>query len=52
MFHKKIDKKVGESSNTFQTEKFKSFEKTPDKKSIGYETKTEIEDDSEYDIKR
>lgn len=51
-FHIKKDKKIGESSRTFQTNNFESFEKTPDKKRIGYELETETEDNSEDEIKR
>lgn len=40
-FHKKKDKTVNESSSNFHVDKFKSFEKTPDKKGTGYEPGTE-----------
>lgn len=40
-FHKKKDKKIDESSSTFQSEKFESFEKNHDKKGIRYELETE-----------
>ena len=45
-FHKKKGKK-GASSNTFKSEKFELFERTPDKKEIGYDPKTSIEESSD-----
>lgn len=50
-FHKKKDKKAGESSNTFQTDKFEGFEKTHDKKGIGYESESNTGDALEDNIK-
>lgn len=47
-FHKKKNKNVGESSNTFESNKFEHFEKTPSKKEVGYELETK--NDSEDEI--
>lgn len=46
-FHRKKDKKVDESSSTFQFDKFESFKRTPNKKGIEYEPGTERESEEE-----
>lgn len=46
-FHKKKDKKVEDPSSKFQTDKFESFEKTPDKKGIEYKPETKNDSDEE-----
>lgn len=49
VFHKKKYKRVNESSSSFQLDKFKSFEKTSDKKGIGYDPGTKS--DSKEEVK-
>lgn len=47
-FHQKKDKKVNNSTSTFEVDTFEHFEKTPSNKGTGYEP--EIEHDLEEDI--
>lgn len=50
-FHKKKDKKVNESTSSFQSDKgFESFDRTPDKKGIGYEVGNNIDTDDDIKI--